>query len=197
MFTGIVQEIGTVREAGEGYLVIDCRKVLRNSKLGDSISVNGVDVTVVQMDEGSFRSNLMQETYSRSTLGELKAGDRVNLEAALMAGERMGGHYVQGHVDGTVVVAEREPRGDDLVLSLTGPAELTRYVVEKGSVCLDGVSLTVTRRDAQGFAVSLVRYTQDHTTLTDRHAGDRLNLEVDILAKYVEQLLQPYSGARN
>jgi riboflavin synthase len=197
MFTGIVQEIGTVREAGEGYLLIECRKVLRNSKLGDSISVNGVDVTVVQMDEGSFRSNLMQETYARSTLGDLQSGDRVNLEAALMAGERMGGHYVQGHVDGTVTVAERDARGDDLILRLKGQDDLMRYVVENGSVCLDGVSLTVTARDSESFAVSLVRYTQEHTTLTDRQPGDRLNLEVDILAKYVEQLLQPYGGARN
>lgn len=193
MFTGIVQEMGEVREAREGNLVIACRRVLRNTKLGDSVAINGLCLTIVEMDEGAFRVNLIGETYARSTMGDLKPGDAVNLEPAMQLGERLDGHLVQGHIDAVGTLVGREEPGSDLVLTFAAPESLLRYVVEKGSITVNGVSLTVVERSDSEFSVSIIPFTRQQTNLGDIAEGDRVNLEVDVLAKYVEQLLRPYA----
>ncbi|HEX5938954.1 MAG TPA: riboflavin synthase [Dehalococcoidia bacterium] len=193
MFTGIVQEIGTVREVHTGALVVECKRVLRNTKLGDSIAVNGVCLTIVDIDEGSFTANVVPETYRRSNLGEVGPGDEVNLECAMLAGERLSGHIVQGHVDGLGTLEDIYEEGEDLILRYRGDPALMRYVVEKGSICIDGTSLTVAERSDEGFSVAIIPHTSEHTNLTKRATGDHVNLEVDVLAKYVEQLLRPYA----
>lgn len=189
MFTGIIQQVGTVREAQPGRLVVEGRRVLDGARPGDSIAVNGVDLTIAELDGAAFVANVMPETYRRSNLGRLQPGDLVNLEAALRAGQPLGGHFVQGHVDGQGRLLATEPEGDAVLVRYEAPRSLMRYVVEKGSIAVDGVSLTVVSRDETSFTVSLVQYTQEHTNLTRRSRGDPVNLEVDVLAKYVEQLL--------
>ena len=190
MFTGIIEETGRVRVTGEGRLVIEAQKALWGTNLGDSIAINGVDLTVAYMDEESFEANVMPETYRRSNLGELKAGDLVNLERATPLGGRMGGHLVRGVVEGTGRVLSFTPEADAVLARYSAPRELTRYVVKKGPIAVDGVSLTVVERDESSFLVSLVAYTQQNTNLTRRKAGDAVNLETDIIARYVEQLLE-------
>lgn len=189
MFTGIIQEVGTVRETQAGRLVIEARRLLEGARPGDSIAVNGVDLTVVETDGAAFVANVMPETYRRSNLGRLRPSDPVNLERALRAGEPLGGHFVQGHVDGQGALVGMEQEGEAVLARYEAPRELMRYVVEKGSIAVDGVSLTVVKRDETSFVVSLVQYTQQNTNLTRRPLGDTVNLEVDMLAKYVEQLL--------
>lgn len=189
MFTGIVEETGTVRVAEEGRLVIEAQRALRGTNLGDSISINGVDLTVAYMDEETFQANVMPETYRRSNLGELKAGDLVNLERAMPLGGRMGGHLVRGVVEATGALVSLTPEADAVLARYSAPPEILRYVVVKGPVAIDGVSLTVVDRDDTSFVVSLVQYTQENTSLTRRKPGDRVNLESDIIARYVDQLL--------
>lgn len=193
MFTGIVQELGEIREARQGAIVVDCRRVLRNTKLGDSIAVNGVCLTIVEIDEGSFTANVIPETYRRSNLGEVGPGDEVNLECAMLAGERLSGHIVQGHVDGLGTLEDRYEEGEDLILRYSADPQVMRYIVEKGSICIDGTSLTVAERSDDGFSVAIIPHTSDHTNLAKRATGDHVNLEVDVIAKYVEQLLRPYA----
>jgi riboflavin synthase len=193
VFTGIVQELGTVREVRPGALVVECRRVLRNTKLGDSIAVNGVCLTIIHIDEGSFTANVIPETYRRSNLGRLRPEDKVNLECAMLAGERLSGHIVQGHVDGLGTLEDRYEEGDDLLLRYSADPTLMRYVVEKGSISIDGTSLTVAERTDDGFTVAIIPHTSENTNLATREIGDHVNLEVDILAKYVEQLLRPYA----
>ena len=189
MFTGIIEEVGTVKEAERGRLVIGCRKVLRGTNLGDSIAINGVDLTVALMEEDSFLANVMPETYRRSNLGQLKPGDPVNLERALQVGDRLSGHIVRGVVEATGALLSLTPEEDAVVARYAAPPEILRYVVVKGPVAIDGVSLTVIARDEASFSVSLVRYTMENTNLTRKQAGDAVNLESDIIARYVEQLL--------
>jgi len=189
MFTGIIEEVGTVNEAERGRLVIGCRKVLRGTNLGDSIAINGVDLTVALMEEDSFLANVMPETYRRSNLGQLKPGDPVNLERALQVGDRLSGHIVRGVVEATGALLSLTPEEDAVVARYAAPPEILRYVVVKGPVAIDGVSLTVIARDEASFSVSLVRYTMENTNLTRKQAGDAVNLESDIIARYVEQLL--------
>ena len=189
MFTGIVEETGRVRVAEEGRLVIEAQRALRGTNLGDSISINGVDLTVAYMDEESFQANVMPETYRRSNLGELKAGDLVNLERAMPLGGRMGGHLMRGVVEATGALVSLTPEVDAVLARYAAPPEILRYVVVKGPVAIDGVSLTVVDRDDTSFVVSLVQYTQENTNLTRRKPGDRVNLESDIIARYVDQLL--------
>ena len=189
MFTGIIEEVGTVNEAERGRLVIGCRKVLRGTNLGDSIAINGVDLTVALMEEDSFLANVMPETYRRSNLGQLKPGDSVNLERALQVGDRLSGHIVRGVVEATGALLSLTPEEDAVVARYAAPPEILRYVVVKGPVAIDGVSLTVIARDEASFSVSLVRYTMENTNLTRKQAGDAVNLESDIIARYVEQLL--------
>jgi riboflavin synthase len=189
MFTGIVEEIGTVRTARPGWLEIAAEVVVADLKLGDSIAVDGTCLTVVERTARTFAVTVQPETLRRTTLGELNAGQRVNLERAIAANGRLGGHIVQGHVDGTGRIAELRPDGDGLVASFEAPRELMRYLVAKGFVAVDGTSLTVVDVGDRWFTVAFIQYTRDHVALLDGGVGSRVNLEVDILAKYVERLL--------
>ena len=189
MFTGIIEEVGTVKETERGRLVIGCQKVLRGTNLGDSIAINGVDLTVAQMEEDSFLANVMPETYRRSNLGQLKLGDPVNLERSLYVGARISGHIVRGVVEATGTLLSLTPEEDAVIARYAAPPQILRYVVLKGPIAIDGVSLTVIAKDEASFSVSLVRYTMENTNLTRREPGDAVNLESDIIARYVEQLL--------
>lgn len=187
MFTGIVEEVGAVIDAGEGFLRIRAPFVLSDAKLGDSIAINGVDLTVAEIDGETFFANLMPETYRRSNLGDLKPGDPVNLERSVRPTDRLSGHIVRGVTEGVGTVAAVTPEADAIIVRVLAPPELLRYMVVKGPVCVDGVSLTIIDKDAESFSVSIVQYTQEHTNLVGRRPGDRVNLETDIIARYVEQ----------
>jgi len=200
MFTGIVEELGEIVaiERGAQSAVVKVRGplVTGDAAKGASIAVNGVCLTVVEHDRDTFSVDVMAETLSRSSLGSLQAGARVNLERAMAAGARFGGHIVQGHVDGTAQIMARVPGDRWEVVQLTLPPELSRYVVQKGSITLDGVSLTVSDVTDHTFSVSLIPTTLELTTLGRKGVGDALNLEVDVIAKYVERLLtHPGAGA--
>jgi riboflavin synthase len=190
MFTGIVEEVGKVISAQSGKLVVGAAETLKEVRLGDSISVNGACLTVTAFTSDSFSVDVMAETLRRTNLGLLKVGDKVNLERSLALGGRLGGHLVQGHVDGTGKVASVAREDGAMLVRFEASPEVMRYVVEKGFIAVDGVSLTVVSRDARSFPVSLVEYSRKHTTLGSLRAGDVVNLEVDIIAKYVEQLGQ-------
>ena len=190
MFTGIIEEVGTVREAREGKLVIAARAVLEGTRLGDSIAVNGVDLTCERIEGDTFHASVMPETYRRTNLGDLRPGDPVNLERALTLMKPLGGHLVRGVVEATGTLRSLTPEGDAVIARYAAPREVLRYVVVKGPITVDGVSLTVIDRREDEFAVSLVEYTQQHTNLTRRRPGDRVNLETDIIARYVAQLLE-------
>ncbi len=190
MFTGIVEEVGTVKSASADSLLILARKVTEELKPGDSISVSGACLTVTRLEREAFWVELMPETLRRTNLGGLRPGDRVNLERALRAGDRLGGHFVQGHVDGVGKILSRSSEAGARLLRISAPRELRRYLVEKGFVAVEGVSLTVVQREGTSFVVSLVRYTLENTNLGLKRPGDLVNLEVDILAKYLEQLQQ-------
>jgi len=195
MFTGIVEELGQVlaveRGAASARLTVHGPMVTADAVHGASIAVNGVCLTVVEHGEGSFVVDVMAETLQRSSLATAQAGDQVNLERAMPADGRFGGHVVQGHVDATAQVVAREPGDRWEVLTFTLPAELAAFVVEKGSITVDGVSLTVSALDdaAATFSVSLIPTTLELTTLGARLVGDVVNLEVDVIAKYVQRLL--------
>jgi riboflavin synthase len=190
MFTGIVEEVGTVAETPEGGLVISARTVLEDAHLGDSICVNGTCLTVTHLTEGTFRVDTVPETLRRTNLGDLKPGSQVNLERALLPSTRMGGHFVQGHIEGTGTLTEKRPDGEAWLLRFEVGPELSRYIVEKGFITIDGISLTVVSRDDRSFTVTIIPFTLSHTNLGSRMVGDRVNLETDILAKYVEQLMR-------
>jgi riboflavin synthase len=188
MFTGIVEEIGTIKQASAGQLTIAADKVLEGSQLGDSIDVNGTCLTMTRIDKESFSIEVMPETLRRTNLGQLRSGNQVNLERALCLGGRLGGHLVQGHVDATGRVLTLTPEADALKVRYGAPPEVMRYIVSKGFIAVDGVSLTVVDCDDTSFQVSLVGFTRSHTILAKRRPGDLVNLEVDIIAKYVERL---------
>ncbi len=190
MFTGIIEEVGEVTEAADGLLRIAAPMILADAQLGDSIAINGVDLTVTLIESGEFFANLMPETYRRSNLGDLQVGDRVNLERSVRPLDRLSGHIVRGVVEGRGAFRGTRPEADAIVVSYDAPAELLRHMIVKGPICIDGVSLTIIEKDANGFAVSLVQYTQQHTNLLDRQPGDAVNLETDILARYVDELLE-------
>ena len=194
MFTGIVEEIGSVRAARPGQLTITAQKVLEDTGPGDSIAVNGVCLTVTEFAPDYFSVDVMPETLQRTNLGALRSGDGVNLERPLAVGGRFGGHFVQGHVDGVGRVRSVTPQGEALLLKFEARPEIMRYVVEKGFIAVDGVSLTVVQCNSTSFGVSLVRYTLENTTLSVRRPGDTMNLEVDIIAKYVERLREGGTG---
>ena len=193
MFTGIIEEVGKVTSVRPGNLVISASAVLRGIALGESIDVNGVCLTITSFKATSFSVDIMSETLKRSNLGLLAAGDKVNLERSLAIGGRLGGHLVQGHVDDTGRVASIRWDGEAMIIRCEAPAQVMRYVVEKGFIAVDGMSLTVVARDSSSFQVSIVGYTRQHTTLGERQVGDAVNLEADIIAKYVEQLGQARS----
>jgi riboflavin synthase len=200
MFTGIVEELGHVvaLEAGveSARLTVAGALVTSDAVHGASIAVNGVCLTVVEHDSEQFTVDVMAETLARSSLGALAAGDRVNLERAMAASSRFGGHIVQGHVDGTATILARTPGERWEIVQLSLPAALARYVVEKGSITVDGVSLTVAGVDDASFSVSLIPTTLALTTLGHKEVGDTVNLEVDVLAKYVERLLNAKETSR-
>jgi len=194
VFTGIVEETGVVRALderdGSVALRVDARTVCEDLRLGDSVAVNGVCLTVTAHDAAGFTVGLAPETLRRTDLSDLRPGDRVNLERAVAAGGRMGGHYVQGHVDGTGDIVGVRPEGDSLWMTFRAPSDLLPYLVVKGFVAIDGISLTITERREDTFSVALVAYTQSVVTLASKRPGDRVNLEVDVIAKYVESLLR-------
>lgn len=191
MFAGIVEEIGRVAAAQSGKLVVSASEVLRGIELGGSIAVNGVCLTVTGFNADSFSVDIMPETLKRTNLGLLNAGGEVNLERPLTLQKPLGGHLVQGHVEGMGRVTSITWQGQAMLIRFEAPPGVIRYVVEKGFITVDGVSLTVVAKDAGSFQVSVVDFTRQHTTLGSRRVGDRVNLEVDIIAKYVEQLSQP------
>jgi riboflavin synthase len=195
MFTGIIEELGTIREVQPGRLIVDARKVLWGTNLGDSIAVNGVDLTCTYLEDDGFHASVMPETYRRTNLGELKPGDVVNLERAMTLAQRIGGHLVRGVVEATGTLASLTPEADAIIARYQAPTEILRYVVVKGPITIDGVSLTVIDKTADSFAVSLVEYTQQHTNLLRKAPGDRVNLESDIIARYVGQLLEERLGS--
>jgi riboflavin synthase len=193
MFTGIVEELGTVagvEDQGDAIrLTIHAEHVLADAGLGDSIAVNGCCLTVAERDGDTWTADVMQETLDKTSLAGVQPGDKVNLERAVTPTTRLGGHIVQGHVDGVGTIASRTPSEHWEAVDVSMPSELARYLVDKGSVTVDGVSLTVVEARADGFTVSLIPETLVRTTLGGRRPGDRVNLEVDILAKHVEKLL--------
>ncbi len=193
MFTGIVEELGTitgVEEQGDAIrLTVRAKTVLEGTGLGDSIAVNGCCLTVVTSDEDSWTADVMQETLDKTSLLGAVPGDRVNLERAVTVEKRLGGHLVQGHVDGVGEVLRRTPSEHWEVVEISMPPELGRYLVDKGSVTVDGVSLTVVEARDASFTVSLIPETLARTTLGSRQRGDRVNLEFDVIAKHIEKLL--------
>jgi riboflavin synthase len=191
VFTGIVEEVGKVLSARSGKLIISADKIIGKLELGASISVNGVCLTVTAFGSGSFSVDVMPETISRSNLGRLSAGDEVNLEKSMSLGGSLGGHLVQGHIDATGRLDSILREGEATILKFDAPSEVMRYVVEKGFIAVDGISLTVTGRDSGSFGVSVVNFTRQNTILRNRKVGDTVNLEVDIIAKYVEQFIHP------
>ncbi|MFA7323937.1 MAG: riboflavin synthase [Candidatus Nanopelagicales bacterium] len=194
MFTGIVEERGqivSVTPLGDSArLVIRAAIALSDAQLGDSIAVNGVCLTVAERDSDTFTADVMAETLARTSLGSAKPGSDVNLERAMPANGRLGGHLVQGHVDGTGHIAAIAPAEHWTVVRIAIPEHLSRYIAEKGSITIDGVSLTVVSVDDSSFAVSLIPTTLRDTTLGEREVGDIVNLEIDVIAKYVERLLE-------
>jgi riboflavin synthase len=188
MFTGIVEEVGTVRAADQGRLTIAGSTVMPTLEIGGSISVNGTCLTVTRLDSGKFSVDVVPETLRRTNLGRLSPNSPVNLERPLRADGRLDGHIVQGHVDGTGTIGEISEDGEALMVRIGVPAELARYVVEKGFIAVDGVSLTVVHCDEAGFSVTVIPHTHDHTIFGSRSVGDAVNIEIDILAKYVERL---------
>jgi riboflavin synthase len=191
VFTGLVAGKGVVRGLSGGRLEVETVLAAELAP-GDSIAVNGVCLTAVERSNGSFAADVMPETLRRTSLEPLAEGDEVNLELPLRAGDRLGGHVMQGHVDGTGTVESVREEGSSRVVRIAAPAELLRYVVEKGSIAVDGVALTIAALDDESFEVALVPHTLEVTTLGEKRPGDAVNLEVDVLAKYVERLL----GAR-
>ncbi len=195
MFTGIVEELGVVEtlvdQEDAVRLTVRGPHVMADARLGDSIAVNGCCLTVAERDQETFTADVMRETLEKTSLGELGAGDRVNLERAVTPQTRLGGHIVQGHVDGTGEILARRPSEHWEVVEIGLPAAVARYLVAKGSITVDGISLTVVDVDDSSFTVSLIPETLARTTLGLKRVGDRVNLEVDVVAKYVERLLAP------
>jgi riboflavin synthase len=188
VFTGIVEELGDVISREGPKLRIQATQVLEDAKQGDSIAVNGCCLTVVDQGDGWWEADVTEESYARTNLGDLAAGDPVNLERPVRLQDRLGGHLVQGHVDAVGTIVDPVP---DLRIRM--PEELGRYVVEKGSITVDGVSLTVVEAALDGFTVAVIPHTAEVTTLGRKGPGDRVNLEVDVMAKYVERLLKGYA----
>ncbi|QIB69816.1 riboflavin synthase [Aminipila butyrica] len=193
MFTGIVEEKGTVRRITRGRnscaLEVEGRRVLEDLRLGDSVAVNGVCLTVRELGPNTFEADVMGETLFRSTLGQLKLGSTVNLERAMAAGGRFGGHIVSGHIDGTGTIVSQTVDEIATWVKISAPPAIMYYLVEKGSIAIDGVSLTVAKLEKDSFQVSLIPHTGQETTLLERKVGEAVNLENDVIGKYVEKLL--------
>lgn len=200
MFTGIVEEVGTVREIRKGqtssFIEIQAKTVLSDVHLGDSIAVNGVCLTVTEFSADSFRADVMNETLNRSSLGSLRSGSHVNLERAMPANGRFGGHIVSGHIDGTGVITDIRRDGISVWYTIGTTAAIMRYIVEKGSVAIDGISLTVAKVTDSSFSVSIIPHTAEQTVLSYKKTGDTVNLENDIIGKYVEKLMNPQNSPK-
>jgi len=195
MFTGIIEEIGTIAAKPAGKLLITAGQVLAGLELGGSVAVNGACQTVISFNDRNFTVEVMPETLRRTNLGQLRIGDRVNLERPLGLGGEIGGHLVQGHVDDTGKIVSAEKEGDAVLIRIEAPAELMRLIVKKGFITVDGASLTVVDKDERSFRISIVGYTQDHITLVDKKTGDSVNLETDIIGKYVAEFNRPQSSS--
>ena len=195
MFTGIVEEMGQIRSivrgASSAVLSIEANLILEDLKIGDSVAVNGVCLTATSIGAGGFTADVMHETLNRSSLGALQKGSHVNLERAMLANGRFGGHIVSGHIDGTGTIGSIQKDDNALWYTILADAKLLRYIVEKGSVTIDGISLTVADVQADRFAVSLIPHTAKVTVLGEKRTGDIVNLETDIIGKYVEKLMKP------
>ena len=189
MFTGIIEEIGTVKALKPVILELNANKVLTDVHLGDSIAVNGVCLTVTSYTENSFCVDVMPETFRRTSLGSLTIGSKVNLERAMAANGRFGGHIVAGHVDATGTIAKRKKEGNAIWITIDPPTLLLKYIIEKGSITIDGISLTVAAVTDLNFSVSIIPHTGEETTLLGKRIGDLVNLECDLIGKYVEKLL--------
>ncbi|MDD6059373.1 MAG: riboflavin synthase [Ruminococcus sp.] len=200
MFTGIVEEVGTVREIRKGqtssFIEIQAKTVLSDVHIGDSIAVNGVCLTVTEFSADSFRADVMNETLNRSSLGSLRSGSHVNLERAMPANGRFGGHIVSGHIDGTGVITDIRRDGISVWYTIGTTAAVMRYIVEKGSVSIDGISLTVAKVTDSSFSVSIIPHTAEQTVLSYKKNGDTVNLENDIIGKYVEKLINPQNSPK-
>ena len=196
MFTGIIEEIGTVRRIEHGAkgarLTIQAKTVLEDTRIGDSIATNGVCLTVVSMTDDSFSADVMVESLRRSSLGTLQGGSLVNLERAMAANGRFGGHIVSGHIDGTGTIASQKREDNAVWVKIKTPAPLLRYIVEKGSIAIDGVSLTVAAVTDTDFSVSIIPHTGAQTILLGKKPGDPVTLECDVIGKYVEKLTAPH-----
>jgi len=197
MFTGIVEELGVVAKISNNAMTVHASKVTEDLKLGDSIAVNGTCLTAVNFSRTEFSVDLSPETIRRTSLGQLSEGSPVNLERALLASDRMGGHIVQGHVDSTGRVMSSSVDGDSIIFRIKVPKRLNPYIVEKGFIAVDGISLTVVKRGASSFTLAVIPYTLTNTNLASVSIGDRVNLEADILAKYVESLLDRKYGSED
>lgn len=195
MFTGIVVEKGELLDLTDGVLTIGSSLATEGGQVGDSIAVNGACLTITALSEGQFCVDVTPETLRRTNLGDATSGELVNLEPALAYGGKVGGHLVQGHVDVVGMISEVIPEGNSYVITIHAPREITRYLVEKGFITVDGISLTVVTLSDTQFTIAVIPYTYENTTLGERKSGDRVNLEVDILAKYTERLL--LEGARD
>lgn len=195
MFTGIIEEVGTVKAvqkgSGSSFIKIQASKIFEDMHLGDSIAVNGVCLTVTEFNNNIFRADVMNETLCRSSLGQLKNGSPVNLERAMAANGRFGGHIVSGHIDGTGTISKIENDGIAVWYTISAPHDIIRYIVEKGSIAIDGISLTVAKVTDDTFSVSIIPHTAEQTILSTKKIGDVVNLENDIVGKYVEKLMKP------
>ncbi len=193
MFTGIVEEVGLVRaiQRRKGYqrTTVEAKRVLEDVSIGDSISIDGACHTVVEAERRSFSFESVSETLERTTLGRLKTGDRVNLERSMKLSDRLGGHLVAGHVDGMGRVLERRRWSDNMVFRIGMQAELAAYLADKGSIAVDGISLTIVSAGARDFTVTVIPHTMEATTIGERRVGDAVNLEVDLVARYLERLI--------
>lgn len=193
MFTGLIEEIGTVESIKKGpksaTITIKAKKILGGIKPGDSVATNGVCLTVTSFTSNSLEVDVMAETMRRSNLDSLSSGSKVNLERALKLGDRLGGHIVSGHIDGTGTVKDFQQEDNAVWVSIAAPLDILKYIINKGSIAIDGISLTVAYLDNECFKVSIIPHTSDETTLLEKNIGDKVNLEVDIIGKYIERFL--------
>ena len=194
MFTGLIEEVGTVRSLVLGSvnrLSIQCSKIINGIKLGDSVAINGVCLTVTRIGSQELDFDAVKETISRSTLGELKPNDKLNLETSLYAGKSIGGHFVLGHVDGVGEISSVSSIGESKIIDFIAPETVSKYIVEKGSIAIDGISLTVASCAKNTFSVAVIPHTLENTTLLNKKSGSKVNLEADIIGKYVEKFTSP------
>ncbi|WP_156204697.1 riboflavin synthase [Candidatus Syntrophocurvum alkaliphilum] len=198
MFTGIIEELGVVKNIVKGAnsckINIQCQEVLSDVKLGDSIAINGVCLTVVEFSKNHFIADVMAETLEKTILKELKSGSQINLERALRLSDRLGGHLVQGHVDGVGTILEKENLDISIIFRIQAPEHVLKYIIPKGSIAIDGISLTVVDVFAESFSVSVIPHTATITTLGQKDTGDKVNLETDIIGRYIERLILNNKG---